>query len=190
MEALRLDENYTYADYAKWELKEGERYELIDGVPYAMAAPSPQHQGVSTNLLLQIGNFLKGKKCRVFHAPFDVRLFAEGDFDRTVVQPDLLVICDIRKIDSKGCNGSPDLAIEIISHSSAKMDRLIKFNRYQKAGVCEYWMVDMESNTVDVAVLINGRYNITRYSQEGTDTIPSCVLDGFQINVQDVFSEI
>ena len=187
MEALKKETYYTYADYADWELKEGERFELIDGIPYAMSAPSPRHQEISMALSRLLSGFLLGRKCRVFAAPFDVRLNGRGDFDDTVVQPDLLVICDKSKIDEKGCNGAPDIVIEIMSPSSKKLDLLIKYRKYQNAGVREYWIVDIELNIVEVYLFENNRREIMKYCED--DIIRSSVLDGFEVNVRDVFGE-
>ncbi|MDR0310315.1 MAG: Uma2 family endonuclease, partial [Acidobacteriota bacterium] len=115
MEALQKDERYTYADYASWDTEE--RYELIDGVPYLMSpAPLRKHQSILFELSGQFRNFLKGKPCKAFAAPFDVRLNADT-YDDTVVQPDLVVICDKLKLDAKGCVGAPDMVIEILSPS-------------------------------------------------------------------------
>ncbi len=98
MDELRRDQHYTYADYCTWP--EDERWELVDGVPYAMASPSDAHQVISVEISRQLANFLVGKPCQVFHAPFDVRLNAETG-DDTVVQPDIFVVCDKSKRDGK-----------------------------------------------------------------------------------------
>ena len=151
MEALKLEEYYTYADYCTWN--DSERWELIEGVPYMMSpAPSPIHQGISREIAGQLYNFLKGNPCKLFAAPFDVRLNADKA-DDTVVQPDLLVICDSSKIDDKGCAGAPDLVIEILSPSTIRLDRIIKFRLYQKAGVREYWIVDPETQSIQTCTL-------------------------------------
>jgi len=177
-------QRYTYADYCTWD--DGERWELIDGIPYSMSpAPSPAHQTLSSRIHYQLFGYLKDKSCKVFAAPFDVRLNAAGDDDSDVVQPDLVVICDRSKIDSKGCNGAPDLVIEILSPSTVKQDKLLKFNMYQRAGVREYWIVDPDSRMVQAHILENGRYYIKSYAE--TDTIPVYVLDGCEISLPDVF---
>lgn len=179
------NERYTYADYCTWD--DSERWELIEGVPYAMSpAPSPKHQEISSNLHNQLYNFLKGKPCRVYPAPFDVRLNAD-DEDDTVVQPDLVVICNRSKIDEKGCKGAPDLIVEILSPSTARRDRMVKLHQYQRAGVREYWIVDPDTKTVQVCILENGRYFVTAYAD--TDTAPVTVLPGCTINLQEVFAE-
>jgi segregation and condensation protein B len=140
--AVRKQEYYTYADYLTWDDKV--RYELIDGMPYMMASPSQKHQEISGELFRQLGNFLLGKPCKPFHAPFDVRLNANKS-DDTVVQPDLLVVCDHSKLDGKSVNGAPDFIIEILSPSTMSYDLIIKLNKYMRSGVREYWVVDPES---------------------------------------------
>lgn len=182
----KKDERYTYADYVTWD--DDERWELIDGVPYAMSpAPTQKHQEVGGEIYRQLANFLKGKPCKVFLAPFDVRLNAD-ETDDTVCQPDILVVCDSTKLDGKCCKGAPDLVIEVLSPSTARKDRLIKYTRYQKAGVQEYWMVDVDTKTVDVAILENGIYVRTKfYSDE--DILNVKVLDGCAVNLSEVFAE-
>ena len=178
--------HYTYADYCAWD--DDQRWELIDGIPYAMSAPTLTHEDIGRGLYLQFGNFLKGKSCKVYHAPVDVRLNADTA-DNTVVQPDLLVVCDYAKFsDGKSCKGAPDLIIEIQSPSTAGYDRIIKLELYRKTGVREYWMVDPDTKTVQVCVLKDGQYYVTGYT--GTDTAPVSVLLGLEISLSDVFSEM
>jgi len=179
------EKRYTYADYASWD--DEIRYELIDGVPYMMSAPSRIHQKISVELSRQLANFLKGKPCEVYHAPFDVCLNAKGDDDDTVVQPDILVVCNMSKLDGKRCNGAPDMAIEILSPSSKSHDSLLKFNKYMQTGVREYWIVDPDAKTVRVCILNGGKYDMQDYS--AIDTIPVHVLDGFLIDLREVFTE-
>jgi Uma2 family endonuclease len=186
---------YTYADYLSWP--EDERIEIIDGVPYhtyggpvfgggpvMQAAPATAHQEASVELLGQLRDFLKGKPCKVFHAPFAVRLNADAG-DDTTLEPDIVVVCDGSKLDSRGCNGAPDFIIEILSPSTARKDRLLKFNRYQQAGVREYWIVDPETGTVQACSLANGNYITKVYAE--TDTAPVNALPGCVINLRDVF---
>jgi len=178
-------ERYTYADYASWD--DDNRYELIDGEVFMMSAPSVEHQGISGELFRQIANYLVGKKCRVFAAPFDVCLSGKGDEDDTVVQPDILVICDKTKLDKQKCNGAPDMIIEVLSPSITKHDKLIKFNKYKQAGVREYWIADPVDKSVVVHILENGRYFIGAYEGEGS--IPVHVLEGCEIDLSGVFTD-
>ena len=178
-------QRYTYADYCVWD--DGERWELIDGVPYMMSpAPSRVHQSISGQLYGQLFNFLKDKPCKVYHAPFDVRLNIDKE-DDTIVQPDLLVVCDESKLDDKGCKGAPDMVIEIVSPSTAQHDKVLKFNKYLQVGVREYWIVDPDSKTVTVHVLEHGNYITNAYGD--TDAAPIHVLKGCTIHFQDVFAE-
>ena len=186
MPALQKDILYTYADYASWG--EDARYELIDGIVYSMApGASESHQHASGGLFAQFYAYLQDKPCKVFHPPFDVCLHAEGDDDKTVVQPDLFVVCDKSKLDGKRCNGAPDLVIEILSPSSASRDNLLKFNMYMQAGVREYWIVDTHDKIVRVCILKNGKYEMSDYINPST--IPVNTLEGCQINMAPVFDE-
>jgi Uma2 family endonuclease len=189
VEALKKDVSYTYADYAKWELKEGERFEIIDGVPYMMSAPTTNHQRIQMRISGELYQFLKGKRCEVFIPPFDVCLFGKGNKDKTVVQPDILVVCDKDKLkDGKRCNGAPNLIIEILSPSTSSYDWFWKLNKYLQAGVREYWIVDPEMKKVFVHLLENDKYVTTEYDKE--DNIPVTVLEGCSINMQDVFANL
>jgi Uma2 family endonuclease len=143
---------YTYADYLKWT--EGQRWELIDGVAYSMSpAPSVQHQRVSRELQGQLHAKLRGGPCELFAAPFDVRLPEGSEADdevETVVQPDLVVICDPKKLDQAGCRGAPDLVIEILSPTTAYRDQTEKLRLYERHGVRELWIVNPDVETVFV----------------------------------------
>jgi len=183
---MQEDRLYTYADYASWD--DDVRRELIDGKIYLMApAPSEAHQDNSGELFVQLKEFLRGNICKVLYAPFDVCLNAEGDNDKTVVQPDLIVVCDRSKLDGKRCNGAPDMVIEILSPSSSNRDMLLKFNKYMQAGVREYWVVDNELKIVRVSILDNGKFESIDYINP--DTIPVHVLEGCEIDMKRVFGE-
>lgn len=140
----RRDTQYhTYADYLTWP--EDLRCELIDGVAYLMApAPAPEHQDVVGELFRQAANALEGKPCRPYLAPFDVRLPKGDEADEhidTVVQPDLLVICDRARIDRRGLRGAPDWVVEVLSPATAAHDQTLKLAAYERAGVPEVWLV-------------------------------------------------
>jgi Uma2 family endonuclease len=143
---------YTYKNYLGWD--DGKRWEIIRGEAYDMTpAPVTIHQIISRELLVQIAVQLEDRTCEVFCAPFDVRipLGAEKELEiENVVQPDIVVICDETKIDTKGCLGVPDFIIEILSPSTSRKDRLDKFNLYEEAGVKEYWLVSPDEKMVQV----------------------------------------
>lgn len=179
---------YTYADYLTWD--EQEHTELIEGTPVMMSPPSRAHQKASGEIFRQIANYLDGKKCEVYAAPFAVRLFAQQDSDAasidTVVEPDISVICDRDKLDDQGCKGAPDLIVEIISPSSQRHDRLTKFNLYQRAGVREYWLVDPLAQTVQTFLLQEGHYAATAFGGAG-DVVKVQVLEGCFVELAQVF---
>ncbi len=141
--ALKQRPYFTYADYCNWE--EDDRWELINGEAFAMSAPSRIHQEIVLELGRQVANYLKGKPCKPYIAPFDVRLPKKNEKDAqidTVVQPDVSVICDRNKLDDKGCRGAPDWIIEILSPSTAIRDMDVKYQLYQQYGVKEYWIIN------------------------------------------------
>ena len=173
---------FTYADYCTWD--DEDRWELIDGIPYAMAAPNRRHQGISRNIAFQIHQFLRGKACEVYYAPFDVRLNPDT-FDDTVVQPDIVVYCDESKLDSHGGIAAPEMAVEIISPSSATHDMVRKYMLYLKTGVREYWIVDPRTQTVLVHLLEDGTYKGKVY--EKTEVVPVSVLEGCAVDLAEVF---
>jgi Uma2 family endonuclease len=180
------DRCFTYADYKAWELDEGERFELIGGTAYAMAAPNDFHQAIGGEIFRQIANYLRGKPCKVRPAPYDVRLFyAEDESDDTVVQPDISVICGEEKRGPEGCRGAPDLVVEILSPSNTADEYIRKFNLYMKAGVREYWIVSPESKTVQSFVLQNGAYTGTVCD---SGALSSAILEGLAITLADVFA--
>lgn len=179
---------YSFADYLMWD--EGERIELIEGQVFNMSpAPSLRHQQVLRELATAFSNFLQGKDCEVFFAPFDVRLFGEDKQDseiENVVQPDLSVICDQNKLDEKGCNGAPDLIIEIISPSSVKLDRWIKYKLYEKAGVKEYWIVDPINESVEMHLLTGENYEFQGAFTK-KDTVSVQIISGLEIALEKIF---
>ena len=150
--ASDLNNRYTYREYREWD--DTDRWELIDGHAYNMTpAPSRVHQEICGELFRQFANFLTDKACRVYSAPFDVRLPEGNEADDdivTVVQPDLSVVCDRSRLDDKGCKGSPDLIVEVVSPSTAQKDLKEKLLLYEKSGVREYWIVDPAAKTVMV----------------------------------------
>lgn len=165
-----------------------ERWERIDDVIYDMSpSPSSEHQRIVTRLVRDISGYLKGKTCECFTAPFDVYL--EANENGQYVQPDITVICDSSKIHHKGCMGVPDMVVEVLSPGTAKKDRLAKLRAYRKAGVRECWIVDPYNETVEVYVFANDDTVFpTVYNKE--DTVAVTVLEGLDINLQDIFDEL
>ena len=181
----------TFADCLTWE--ENDRVEIIDGEVFMMATPSSVHQEIAAELTRQFGNYLEGKQCKVYPAPFGVRLFEQDgetpeDVD-TVVEPDLSVVCDRSNIDKHGCKGAPDLIIEILSPSSLRHDRFVKLGLYQRAGVREYWIVDPEYKSVQV--FTQDRTGSLRIAEEygRGDVARVNVLEGCFIDLGKVFPQ-
>lgn len=158
---LRDSLHHTYADYLTWP--EGERDELINGVAYVKEPPAPSrcHQELVGELHYQVRHALQGKPHRVYVAPFDVRLPESGEPDeqiRTVVQPDVLVVCDLDKLDQRGMRGGPDWIAEVLSPSTASHDQIIKLPVYERAGVREVWLIHPTDRVLTVYRLEDGRY--------------------------------
>lgn len=183
--------HYTFADYLARE--SDERLEVIHGEAVMMAPPSSRHQEISFELGRQLGNYLDGKPCRVYPAPFGVRLFEQDDDGSedvdTVVEPDLSVVCDRSKIDRYGCKGAPDLVVEVLSPSSLRHDRFVKLGLYQRAKVREYWIVDPEYQSVQVFTLDASGFLRIREEYGSGDIARVNVLEGCFIDLGKVFSE-
>ncbi len=182
MQAKNIEKRYTYADYATWDGEQ--RWELIDGVAYSLASPSRLHQEISMNLAWLICNYLRGKSCKIYAAPFDVRLSADKE-DDTVVQPDLSIICDTGKLTDKGCDGAPDMVMEILSPSSEALDLGPKLIKYMKAGVWEYWAIDPKGRKLYVYQNKDGPPAPLMYNDKAKVRIS--VLDDCVIDLAEVF---
>jgi Uma2 family endonuclease len=181
--------NYSYADYIK--SPEDVRYEVLDGQIISMSpAPTPKHQRVQRELLAELVMYLRGKNFSVFGAPIDVCLFANqmtsNEKIKDWVQPDIVVVCDQDKINLQNIVGAPDLAIEILSPSTARNDRVIKYNNYQNAGVKEYWIVDPLNEYVEVFLLQNDQFIPSGfYTKE--DSLKVNILEDLIINLKHIF---
>ncbi len=190
---LDLNKRYSYADYLTW--MDDKRRELYDGFIKLMTpAPSRMHQKISTNLTSIFWLFLKTKTCEVYHAPADVRFpkDAKRTADKqvyTVLQPDIFIVCDPSKLDSRGCLGAPDLIIEIISAKNSKRDLKDKFEIYQEHGVKEYWIVNPNDENVNVFVLGESRKYQLKGMYAEDDKIPVNIFDGdLKVDLTEVFT--
>ena len=184
------DQRYTYSDYLLWT-DDRERWELINGVPFDMSpAPCRKHQEISGLLFRSIGNYLEGKDCSVYTAPFDVRLpggFKADEDIETVVQPDISVFCDESKLDDRGGNGAPDLVIEILSPSTAGKDLKEKFFLYERSGVREYWVVDPGNETLTVFLLDKKGQFARGRVYAGEDLLKVGIFDDLEIKMDELF---
>lgn len=182
---------YSYAEYMF--LDEDFLCEVLDGEIISMSpSPTPKHQDVVDELTAEFKMFLRGKECMAFSSPIDVCLFAEHEMKyeeiKDWVQPDLIVVCDRSKIGEKNIIGAPDLVIEVLSPSTTKNDRLIKYKNYEKAGVREYWIVDPYHMSVEVYELNKNSFDRTGiYLKE--DNLNVGILEGFSINLGNIFKD-
>jgi Uma2 family endonuclease len=182
------EQSYTYIDYLRFP--DDKRIEIIDGVLYAMTpSPSTQHQRILRKLFVKLAHYLEGKDCEVFCSPYDV-LLAEGneqlDNIKTVVQPDILVVCDNNKITKNHCLGAPDLIVEIVSPSSPSIDYVKKLNLYEKHKVKEYWIVNYNRKQIMVYRLMeNDEYGEPEIITTGQ--LGSPVVNGFEICLDEIF---
>ncbi len=191
---LDLNKRYSFADYLTWI--DDKRRELWDGFIKIMTpAPLSEHQSCSVNLVGELYiQFKKRKKgCKLFEAPFDVRFSKDGekadDKIYTVVQPDVVIVCDKNKLDKRGCIGAPDFIAEIISPSTAERDMNDKFKLYEEYGVKEYWIVFPNEQFINAYLLINGKYELQGvYTRE--DKVPVKIFNSdFFIDLKDIFEE-
>lgn len=172
---------YTEEDYYK--LPENIRAELIDGQMYYQAAPSRIHQEILMELCGMIRDYIKAKKgfCKVYPAPFAVKLHENG---RTIVEPDISVICDFKKLTEQGCTGVPDWIIEIVSQNNPGNDYVRKLNLYADAGVREYWIVDPMGQTISVYRLEEKQFRAISYTFQ--EKVKVNIYDDFWIDFQEV----
>jgi Uma2 family endonuclease len=190
---LDVSKRYTYADYLTW--LDDKRRELIDGFIHFMSGPLRRHGRISIKLSNRMFSFIEKRKgkCEVYHAPFDVRLPLHGSTDDDkiydVVQPDICVICDLSKLDDKGCIGAPDLIVEVLSPSTLKYDWNYKFNLYEAAGVKEYWIVDPIAKVANVFLLQpDGKYDLGTVYECGKNA-PVHILEGLEIDITELFED-
>jgi Uma2 family endonuclease len=188
---LRDTLHHTYADYLTW--LEGGREELINGIAYIKEPPAPsrRHQELVGELHHQIRLALEGRPCRVYVAPFDVRLPKSGEADElieTVVQPDVLIVCDPEKLDQRGMRGAPDWLAEVLSPSTASHDQILKLPVYERAGVREVWLVHPTDRTLTVYRLEDGRYGrsvvLEMKGRTTLSAVPGVSIDWDRLSVE------
>lgn len=179
----RDKQHHTYGEYLTWP--EETRYELIDGVAYAMVpAPTRQHQEILGEIFRQVANALRDDPCRPYIAPFDVRLPRGDEADEqidTVVQPDLCVVCDPSRLDERGCRGAPDWIVEVLSPATAAHDQILKRALYERVGVREYWLVHPVDRIVTIYRLEGDRFVVPDIhelkGQLGVGVLPQLEID-------------
>jgi Uma2 family endonuclease len=182
-------DDFTYDDYLDWP--EGERREIFNGMAVMQPTPVLYHQGISANLTVLLANLLRGKSGKVYAAPVTVRLFPQEDNrDKTVLEPDLIVVLDTAKLmDKKACRGAPDMVVEILSPGTARYDKVTKVHHYETAGVREYWIINPADETLQVYTLAeDGRYRGAGYRREHTVVLTA--LAGCTINLEEVFGDL
>jgi Uma2 family endonuclease len=185
--SLDLNRLYTYWDYLKWTFMD--RVELIRGKVVKMSpAPSRNHQLVVRVVNRFFDQYFLNRPCGLFYAPFDVRLPVPGSIkDSTVVQPDLTVICDMDKVDQRGCFGVPDLLVEIVSPGNSRHDMNVKFQLYENSGVAEYWIIQPQERSVLIYYLKGKKYIGLPPFTEGT-VAQGHVFPGLKMPVDEVFA--
>ncbi|WP_040481453.1 Uma2 family endonuclease [Mariniradius saccharolyticus] len=182
---------YSYADYLSWQF--GEMVELIKGKVFRQAAaPKRVHQEIFGRIFSKIYFFLENRPCKVYGAPFDVRLPVKSkkneDID-TVVQPDICVVCDPSKLDELGCVGAPDLIVEILSPGNNRKELQNKYEVYEEAGVKEYWIIHPSECTLIIYSLVSGKYQGSRFFTFG-DRVQSAAVPGFELDLDEVFANL
>lgn len=189
MLSIQRDKNnhYTFQDYLKWD--DEKRYEIFDGEPVLLATPIPKHQGIISYLTAEFHIHLRGKDCKAIPSPFAVRFSENDDYNHAdnVFEPDITIICDKNRLDQYGYMGAPSLIIEVLSPSTAKNDRVKKYNTYQRFGVFEYWIIDPSNETVEIYMLEDGVYQ--RWNAYGReDTISSRQFESFEVSAENMFT--
>jgi len=182
---LDLSKRYSYADYLTWRFKE--RVELFRGWVQKMSpAPGRRHQEVTNRINVSLFNYLDQKQCQVYVAPFDVVLDRSGA--DTVVQPDVCVVCDLNKLTDQGCSGAPDLMVEVLSPGNSSKEKRDKFNLYQENGVCEYWIVSLQEETIYAYDLNEQGVYVGRPPFIPGMTLASTAISGFTLDVSNAFA--
>jgi Uma2 family endonuclease len=180
---VKIKRKYTAEEFFEFIKEKEERYELINGIIYLMAAPSLEHQDIAGYIYRKLGNYLEGKTCKPFISPVDVVLFEKDKADKSqnVFQPYVFVVCDPKKTsDKKRINGAPDFIVEVVSPSSSETDYSDKFEIYMKYGVKEYWIVNPEKRNILVYIKNEKEKTFDTYTFE--DKVKVSIFDDFEID--------
>ena len=186
---LDLSKTYSYADYITWPFEE--RVELFNGKVVAIDFTNRLHQALAGNIYASLLAFLKNQPCSVYIAPFDVRFIGKTKDDKdivTVLQPDVCVVCDLTKLDDKGCVGAPDIVVEVLSPGNSAKELKNKYQVYEENGVREYWVAFPQNETLLVYTLTDGKYQPSPAYTNG-DEVRSTVLPGFSLNLTELFQQ-
>lgn len=192
IEQLDLSKKYSYADYLKWFFDE--RLELIKGFIHKMSpAPSRRHQDIVGAFSRVFLNQFYKQPCKVYFAPFDVRIPKKDKTSNkdivNVLQPDLCVVCDLSKLDERGCVGAPDLVVEVLSPGNSVKEMKLKFDVYEESGVKEYWIVNPHDKNVFIYTLNNTGKFVGQHPLTDEDELVSFLFPALKINLKDVFEE-
>ena len=182
---------YSYADYLTWQFDQP--VELVKGKIFPMSAPNRRHQGISRELTVTFYNYFKGEPCAFYAAPFDVRLYDKRKSVKanrdvlTVIQPDVSIICDQEKLDDKGCLGSPDLVVEILSPGNSSKEMKLKKLLYEESGIREYWIIDPEHETAFQFHLTDENLFSPATIYVSDDVLTCVVFPGLTISLTEIF---
>lgn len=179
-------QTFTLSEYLA--LPENDRMEILEGMPYLLASPSVSHQQTAGAFYVALHTALSGKPCQAFIAPLDVFLDEADERKPTVVQPDVFVVCDRKKLDDRGCHGAPDLIVEVLSPGTRQHDQVRKMNLYWRHGVREYWLADPEIRVVEQFVWDEKGYLLGGFFRPG-DKLPVRVLEDCEIDLNEIFPE-
>lgn len=189
MSQLDKNKKYTLEEFLDC-VKEEERAELYEGTPVFMAPASYEHEEVMANLISEFIQTLKGSPCQVFGSNLQV-IFPFKDEnkgkDDVTVMPDMSIVCDKNKLRNKRCYGAPDLVVEVLSPSTARNDRLLKLNYYEKAGVREYLIVDHQNRFIEKYVLNAGSYQFEDVFSIEKETFTSTIFPNVTFTIEDIF---
>ena len=191
---LDTEKMYSYLDYVSWQFEQ--RVELIKGKIFPMAAPNRRHQAISRQFYGTFFNFFEKHSCKFYPAPFDVRLYdkqkplKQNQNFNTVVQPDVCIVCDLEKLDERGCFGAPDLIVEILSPGNSKKEMQTKRRLYEENAVKEYWIIDADREQVFQFVLNDKNVYNTPIIYVSDEILECALFPELKINLEELFAAL